>query len=220
MAAVASVIGASAAAAAAQSYQPPFVFLSGSETAVVDVSSFASRAERWNDARTRHRDDAIERAEALAAMQRRVEAQEAEEAAAEEVEAEEADPPAPPAPAPAPAPAPVPAPAALAADEALDGYEYFGMLPPADGPSPEQWLAMRHCESRHNYRAVSRSGAYRGAWQFSRTTWDWVAEKKGHDYLIGMDPIDASPAEQDFMAYELYDINGDKPWPVCGRHLR
>ncbi len=203
MAAVASGIGASAPSAVAQSYQPPFVFLSGSETAVVDVSSFASRAERWNDARTRHRDDAIERAEALAAMQRRVEAEAVEE---EDV---------PPQPAASPPPA-----AAEPSDGDTDGDDLFGMPPPADGPSPEQWLAMRFCESRHNYQIVSSSGAYRGAWQFSRTTWDWVAEKKGHNRLIGVDPIDASPADQDLMAYELYDINGDRPWPVCGRHLR
>ena len=116
------------------------------------------------------------------------------------------------------APAPPAAVGGFGGDIAGDGE--FGLLPPADGPSPEQWLAMRHCESRHNYRVVSPTGTYRGAWQFSRTTWDWVAEKRGHDHLVGVDPIDVSPAEQDLMAYELYDINGDKPWPVCGRHIR
>ena len=233
MAAVASGIGASAPSAGAQSYQPPFVFLSGSETAVVDVTSFASRADRWNDAQTRHRDDAIKRAEALAAMQRRVEAQEAQEAETEEAAVPEPAPPAAPAPppatsaAPAPpatsAPPPVTAAPALAVGGGFDGDiagdEEFGLLPPADGPSPEQWLAMRHCESRHQYRVVSPSGAYRGAWQFSRRTWNWVAEKRGHDHLVGVDPIDASPAEQDLMAYELYDMDGPGHWPVCGKHL-
>lgn len=234
---MAAGIGASAPAALAQSYQPPFVFLSGSETAVVDVSSFASRAERWSDAQTRHRDDAIERAEALAALQRRMEAEESESAeeseAAEEAEAAEPEAPAPAAPAPAPTPpAPTPpaapAPADPPADDSSDddgdaAADFSGVLwlpPPADGPSPEQWLAMRHCESRHNYEITSPSGAYRGAWQFSRRTWDWVAGKRGHDHLVGVDPIAASPADQDLMAYELYDIGGDKHWPVCGRHLR
>ena len=208
---------------------------------MVDVSSFASRAQRWSNAQTRHRDDAIERAEALAAMQRRMEAEESE--AAEDAEVTEPEAPAAPAaPAPAapdPAPTPpdpaapattAPAPADPPADDSSDGdaagaddaAATFGLAPPADGPSPEQWLAMRFCESRHQYDVTSPSGAYRGAWQFSRTTWDWVAEKRGHYHLVGVDPIDASRAEQDLMAYELYDMpgGGDKHWPRCGRHLR
>ena len=204
---------------------------------MVDVSSFASRAQRWSNAQTRHRDDAIERAEALAAMQRRMEAEESE--AAEDAEATEPEAPAAPDPAPTPpapaapattAPAADPPPADPPADDSSDGdaagaddaAATFGLPPPAAGPSPEQWLAMRFCESRHQYDVTSPSGAYRGAWQFSQTTWNWVAEKRGHDHLVGVDPIDASRAEQDLMAYELYDMpgGGDKHWPRCGRHLR
>ena len=218
---------------------------------MVDVSSFASRAERWSDAQTRHRDDAIERAEALAALQRRMESEESEaeeEAEAAEPEVPAPSPPAAPAPtaptapaptapaptapaptAPAPAPtAPAPAPTAPAPTDpdfcknadVEDVAATFGLLPPADGPSLRQWCAMRHCESRHQYDVVSPSGAYRGAWQFSYRTWDWVAEERGYDHLVEVDPKVASPAEQDLMAYELYDIGGAGHWPVCGKRLR
>ena len=37
--------------------------------------------------------------------------------------------------------------------------------------------------------------------------------------LVGVDPIDASVASQDEMAYALYAIYGNSPWPVCGEYL-
>ena len=86
------------------------------------------------------------------------------------------------------------------------------------GTTEEQWHALRQCESTQNYRAVSRSGRYRGAYQFSIRTWDWVAGMH-HPDLVGVDPIDASPSDQDKMAYQLYEINGWDPWPTCRRRL-
>ena len=37
--------------------------------------------------------------------------------------------------------------------------------------------------------------------------------------LVGVDPIDASPSDQDKMAYKLYEINGWDPWPTCKKRL-
>ena len=37
--------------------------------------------------------------------------------------------------------------------------------------------------------------------------------------LVAVDPIDASPPDQDKMAYKLYEINGWDPWPTCKKRL-
>ena len=94
--------------------------------------------------------------------------------------------------------------------------------PPADGsfvplgewpggPSYAQWAALRQCESSGNYRAVSPSGLYRGAYQFDLETWAAVGGSG--------DPINASPAEQDHRAQFLWSQRGASPWPICGRYL-
>ncbi len=86
----------------------------------------------------------------------------------------------------------------------------------AEGPygfAPiERWEALRFCESTHDYRAISPSGAYRGAYQFDFGTWKTIGGTG--------DPAAAPPAEQDARARELYARRGDQPWPVCGRFLR
>ncbi len=86
------------------------------------------------------------------------------------------------------------------------------------GPAAEEWAALRDCESGGDYSIVSSSGRYRGAYQFARSTWDSVAERN-NPLLVGVDPADASAAEQDAMALALYREAGAGPWPVCGRHL-
>ena len=94
-----------------------------------------------------------------------------------------------------------------------------GRVPvPAGGPTAAQWDAVRKCESTHNYRAISPSGLYRGAYQFSQQTWDWVAGIH-QPHLVGIDPIDAEPAWQDIMAYTLYAMRGWDQWPICGKNL-
>ena len=90
--------------------------------------------------------------------------------------------------------------------------------PPAGGPTAAQWDALRRCESTHNYQAVSSTGLYRGAYQFSQQTWDWVAAIH-YPYLVGIDPADAAPGWQDVMAYTLYAMRGWDQWPICGRNL-
>ncbi len=80
------------------------------------------------------------------------------------------------------------------------------------------WAALRRCESGGNYRAVSANGTYRGAYQFSRSTWNSVAARN-LPHLVGVDPAAAAPADQDAMALALYRSSGSRPWPHCGRHL-
>ena len=95
--------------------------------------------------------------------------------------------------------------------------------PPApDGPTEQQWNDLRRCESTNNYQAVSPSGTYRGAYQFSQATWDFISGISDHvevHHLFGLDPISASPAEQDLMALTLYNYWGRGQWPECGRFL-
>lgn len=85
------------------------------------------------------------------------------------------------------------------------------------GPSAADWAALRQCESSGNY-AIDTGNGYYGAYQFSQATWDWVASMVRPD-LVGVLPSDASPADQDAMAFALYDMNGASPWPTCGRYL-
>lgn len=68
---------------------------------------------------------------------------------------------------------------------------------------------IKMCESGGNYHAVSPSGKYRGAYQFDAQTWRGIGGKG--------DPAAASPAEQDYRAWKLYQQRGSAPWPVCGR---
>lgn len=71
------------------------------------------------------------------------------------------------------------------------------------------WLAkVRDCESTNNYRAISASGKYRGAYQFDFQTWASVGGSG--------DPAAASPLEQDYRAVKLLKSQGASPWPVCG----
>lgn len=80
------------------------------------------------------------------------------------------------------------------------------------------WAALRRCESGGDYGAVSASGSYRGAYQFSRSTWNSVASSSA-PHLVGVDPAAAAPADQDAMAMALYRSSGSSPWPHCGKHL-
>ena len=80
-------------------------------------------------------------------------------------------------------------------------------LPPG-GPAPEAWAEVRRCESGGNYRAVSSSGRYRGAYQFDVQTWRGVGG-------VG-DPAAALPIEQDARARLLFIRRGARAWPHCG----
>ncbi len=73
------------------------------------------------------------------------------------------------------------------------------------------WERLRMCEATGNYGAISKSGIYRGAYQFDRQTWRTVGGEG--------DPAAAPPLEQDARARELFARRGNAPWPVCGRFL-
>jgi hypothetical protein len=96
-----------------------------------------------------------------------------------------------------PAPAPRPTPTAASRGQRRD---------------PLDWRALARCESHGNPRALSRTGRYRGLYQFDLNTWRWVGGTG--------DPIDATPDEQTYRARLLFQRAGTRPWPVCGQHLR
>ena len=83
--------------------------------------------------------------------------------------------------------------------------------PTKDVLTNAQLKSLRDCESTDNYEAISRSGTYRGAYQFDLPTWETVGGTG--------DPVLAPREEQDARARELYARRGSQPWPVCGRHL-
>lgn len=62
------------------------------------------------------------------------------------------------------------------------------------------------------YAAVSGSGTYRGAYQFSQTTWDAAVAGAGYGEYAGV-PADQVPAAvQDAAAAHLYSVSGTRPW--------
>jgi hypothetical protein len=79
----------------------------------------------------------------------------------------------------------------------------------ASAPSaPPRMEAIAACESGGNPRADTGNGFY-GKYQFTAQTWASVG---GHG-----NPAEASEAEQDRRAAQLYAREGASPWPVCGR---
>ena len=83
-------------------------------------------------------------------------------------------------------------------------------------PSQQRWAAMRQCQTGGSYTEVNDAGTHHGAYQFRPETWDELA---GRNYpsLVGVLPSQASPADQDRMAYALWQEFGSGRWPGC-RH--
>jgi hypothetical protein len=98
------------------------------------------------------------------------------------------------------------------------GFYLHMSAPYEDVLDQDQLYRLRVCESGDNYEAVSAYGTFRGAYQFSRSTWDSVASRH-FDFLVGVDPIEADPAWQDVMAKALWSERGRAPWPHCGRRI-
>jgi hypothetical protein len=96
-----------------------------------------------------------------------------------------------------------------------EGYWLAHGAPPAPDVSQHPFLV---CTRRHEsdtsggYRAVSASGTYRGAYQFSRSTWNSTAARLGRHDLVGVDPAAAAPVDQDLLALALYSWQGSQPW--------
>lgn len=102
------------------------------------------------------------------------------------------------------------APLARAGAAVLVAISLQGCLPD-HGLTDDQLLTLRTCESGGNYRAVSKKGTFRGAYQFTRSTWAGIGGTG--------DPAEAPEWEQDERARDLYERDGASPWPVCGRRL-
>jgi hypothetical protein len=64
----------------------------------------------------------------------------------------------------------------------------------------------------NGYAAVNPSGTYRGAYQFSQSTWNSTALRAGRVDLVGIDPAAASVADQDLLAFDLHQWQGAGPW--------
>lgn len=88
---------------------------------------------------------------------------------------------------------------------------------PSSGKSEAETLAcIREVESDGNYRAVSPSGQYRGAYQMDNEFWT----KYGGDPSLTGRHEEASSTQQDAVAAKGYRDRGLAPWPsaveVCG----
>lgn len=73
------------------------------------------------------------------------------------------------------------------------------------------WTALARCESGGNPRAVSSSGTYFGAFQFSLSTWRSLG--------YSGNPIDHPYETQLAAAHKLQARSGWGQWPVCARKL-
>ena len=181
----------------------------------LDVAELSERAASYAFAYSNHRAEALDRAEDLAREGQQAEREEEQRLAALAVtraaERARIATTVPPTTVPPTTVPPTTVPPAVAAPTTT--------LVPAGGPTAEQWAALRHCESGGRYDALSPTGNYRGAYQFSRATWDWVAGVVNPS-LVGVDPAAAAAADQDAQALALYDMSGPSPWPWCGVHLQ
>lgn len=90
---------------------------------------------------------------------------------------------------------------------------------PATSPASDRWARLRQCESGGNY-ANKSNPKYRGAYQAAWTTWSDYWRRHGRPDLVGIDPADASVADQDSFAHGLYAESGARPWPQCGRYVK
>ena len=82
----------------------------------------------------------------------------------------------------------------------------------SDGDAPAIRLPrvlrrIAECESGGDPTIVSPDGAYRGKYQFTRSTWRALGGRG--------DPAAASEATQDRLALKLYRRSGTAPWPSC-----
>ena len=79
-------------------------------------------------------------------------------------------------------------------------------------PAEKRWAhRTSECESGSNPRAIGGGGAYRGAFQFMRSTWKAAPRSPGGD------PIAYPYRTQAVVAVLLKRRDGAGHWPVCGR---
>ena len=80
--------------------------------------------------------------------------------------------------------------------------------------NPGDFLScVRNRESGGNYGVYNSGGSgAAGAYQFMPGTWNSIAASSGRSDLVGLDPAQAAPADQDAMAQALYAQQGAAPW--------
>ena len=71
---------------------------------------------------------------------------------------------------------------------------------------------IKNRESRGQYDVVNPSSGAAGAYQFMPGTWDNNARSAGRTDLVGVNPANASPVDQDAMAHYLLSTQGLGPW--------
>lgn len=72
---------------------------------------------------------------------------------------------------------------------------------------------VRNRESGGNYGVYNSGGSgAAGAYQFMPGTWSSIAASVGRGDLVGLDPAQAAPTDQDAMAQALYAQQGSAPW--------
>lgn len=80
--------------------------------------------------------------------------------------------------------------------------------------NPGDFLScVRNRESGGNYGVYNSGGSgAAGAYQFMPGTWNSIAASTGRGDLVGLDPAQAAPGDQDAMAQALYAQQGAAPW--------
>lgn len=80
--------------------------------------------------------------------------------------------------------------------------------------NPGDFLScVRNRESGGDYGVYNSGGSgAAGAYQFMPGTWNSIAASSGRSDLVGVDPAQAAPGDQDAMAQALYAQQGSAPW--------
>ena len=98
--------------------------------------------------------------------------------------------------------------ASVTTKEPKKQVEVVGAKPSFSGDFQAALAKLRSCEG--GYNSWNASGPYYGAYQFDQGAWNSVT-----DAPYG----NATPAQQDEAAYQLYLRRGWQPWPSCGASL-
>jgi resuscitation-promoting factor RpfB len=88
--------------------------------------------------------------------------------------------------------------------------EVVGAKPDFSGDFAAALAKLRSCEG--SYTSWNPAGPYYGAYQFNQNTWSASAP-------AGAEFGNATPAQQDQAARNLYVRRGWQPWPNCGKNL-